>query len=105
MKKKLSVKQSAILEYIQIFLDDHQFPPTVRDIQGGCDISSTSVVDYNLRILQRDETCRQSCAGPSSDDTAWANGRGGGFGRIGLPRDLCFVHRCLVCARLLWRTV
>ncbi len=35
-------------------MDEHQFPPTVRDIQGGCEVSSTSVVDYNLRILQRD---------------------------------------------------
>ena len=28
-------------------------PPTVRDIQRGCEISSTSVVDYNLRLLER----------------------------------------------------
>ena len=28
--------------------------PTVRDVQKGCNISSTSVVDYNLRILDRD---------------------------------------------------
>ena len=31
---------------------NHQFPPTVRDIQRGCEISSTSVVDYNLHKLQ-----------------------------------------------------
>mgnify|MGYP001434619925 CR=1 FL=1 len=54
MKKKLSTKQENILDYIQEFLDEHQFPPTVRDIQSGCGISSTSVVDYNLRILQRE---------------------------------------------------
>jgi len=54
MKKKLSVKQEAILEFIAEFLDDNHYPPTVRDIQYGCDISSTSVVDYNLRILQRE---------------------------------------------------
>jgi repressor LexA len=59
MKKKLSGKQESILGYIQSFLDDHQFPPTVRDIQYGCDISSTSVVDYNLRILQRDGYIRR----------------------------------------------
>ena len=29
-------------------------PPTVRDIQKACEISSTSVVDYNLRLLDRD---------------------------------------------------
>lgn len=59
MKKKLSIKQEAILEFIESFLDDNQFPPTVRDIQYGCDISSTSVVDYNLRILQREEYIRR----------------------------------------------
>ena len=59
MKKKLSPKQEAIVEFIQGFLDDHHFPPTVRDIQAGCEISSTSVVDYNLRILQREEYIRR----------------------------------------------
>ena len=54
MKKKLSEKQESILEYIGDFLDDNRYPPTVRDIQYGCGISSTSVVDYNLRILQRE---------------------------------------------------
>ena len=59
MKKKLSPKQEAIVEFIQGFLQDHHFPPTVRDIQGGCEISSTSVVDYNLRILQREGYIRR----------------------------------------------
>jgi repressor LexA len=54
MKKKLSHRQERILEFISQFLDEHPFPPTVRDIQAGCDISSTSVVDYNLQILQRE---------------------------------------------------
>ncbi len=53
MKRRLSPKQDRILEFIGQFLDDHQFPPTIRDIQAGCEISSTSVVDYNLRILER----------------------------------------------------
>ncbi len=59
MKKRLSAKQEAIVEYIQGFLEDYHFPPTVRDIQGGCSISSTSVVDYNLRILQREGYIRR----------------------------------------------
>lgn len=54
MKKKLSPRQQRILEFIRNFMDEHQFPPTVRDIQGGCEISSTSVVDYNLHIMQRE---------------------------------------------------
>jgi len=55
MKRKLSNRQEGILEFIRGFIDDHQFPPTVRDIQAGCSISSTSVVDYNLHILQREK--------------------------------------------------
>ena len=54
MTKKLSPRQERILDYIGEFIDDHDFPPTVRDIQSGCEISSTSVVDYNLHILQRE---------------------------------------------------
>ena len=54
MKKKLSARQERMLEFIQTFMDEHQYPPTVRDIQSGCEISSTSVVDYNLQILQRE---------------------------------------------------
>ena len=59
MKQKLSDKQKRILAEIRDFIDEHQFPPTVRDIQSACKISSTSVVDYNLRILQREGFIRR----------------------------------------------
>ncbi len=58
-KKRLSPRQQAILRFIRRFLENHQYPPTVRDIQAGCKISSTSVVDYNLRILQREGRLRR----------------------------------------------
>ena len=54
MKKKLSPRQQRILEFIRDFMDEHHYPPTVRDIQERCEISSTSVVDYNLHILERE---------------------------------------------------
>lgn len=53
-KKTLRPRQQRILEFIAQFLDENGIPPTVRDIQRGCDISSTSVVDYNLRLMERD---------------------------------------------------
>ena len=59
MTRKLSPRQEQMLEFIGEFMDEHQFPPTVRDIQAGCAISSTSVVDYNLRLLQRDGHLRR----------------------------------------------
>ena len=52
--KKLSPRKKRMLEFIQTFIDENGLPPTVRDIQKACEISSTSVVDYNLRLLDRD---------------------------------------------------
>jgi len=52
MKERLSPRQERILEFLREFMEEHSYPPTVRDIQRGCDVSSTSVVDYNLRQLQ-----------------------------------------------------
>jgi repressor LexA len=50
--KDLSRRQQAILHYIEQFLDENDYPPTIRDIQTELDISSTSVVDYNLKALE-----------------------------------------------------
>jgi repressor LexA len=52
-RKTLSPKQQAILRFIREFIEDKDYPPSIRDIQEGCDISSTSVVDYNLKALER----------------------------------------------------
>jgi repressor LexA len=51
--KSLSAKQQAILTFIREFIAEHDYPPSIRDIQDGCHISSTSVVDYNLKALER----------------------------------------------------
>ena len=51
--KDLSAKQQRILDYIREFIEEHDYPPSIRQIQQACEISSTSVVDYNLRILER----------------------------------------------------
>lgn len=59
IKKTLSTRQDSILDFIHQFVDSNQFPPSVRDIQAGCNISSTSVVDYNLQILQREGFLRR----------------------------------------------
>jgi len=51
--KVLSPKQQMIINFIHDFLVDRSYPPTVREIVSGCGISSTSVVDYNLNILEQ----------------------------------------------------
>jgi len=48
----LSTKQKCIWEYIRRFWQENNYPPSVRDIVSGCHLSSTSVADYNLRILE-----------------------------------------------------
>jgi len=51
--KPLSSKQQQMIDFVHHFWSDRGYPPTVRDIVSGCGISSTSVVDYNLDILER----------------------------------------------------
>ncbi len=48
----LSPRQQQILDFLRSFIEEHDYPPSIRDIQEGCGISSTSVVDYNLRKLE-----------------------------------------------------
>ncbi len=56
----LSNRQRQILTFVQNYHDEHRFMPSVREIQDACSLSSTSVVDYNLRILAREGHIRRS---------------------------------------------
>ena len=50
----LSDLQKRILEYFARYVDENRGrSPTLREIQRGARISSTSVVKYNLAILER----------------------------------------------------
>lgn len=55
----LSSKQQRIIDFIHSFLMDSGYPPTIRDILSGCGISSTSVVDYHLNILEKEGYIRR----------------------------------------------
>ena len=57
--RSLSVKQQKIVDFIRRFWGEHHYPPSVRDILEGCGVSSTSVVDYNLDILEREGYIRR----------------------------------------------
>lgn len=52
--RQLSERQQKMLAFIADYMDEHGRPPTVREIGQAAGISSTSVVDYNLRILERE---------------------------------------------------
>ena len=57
--KTLSSKQQHIIDFIRRFWEETGYPPTIRDIVNGCGISSTSVVDYNLNILEKEGYIRR----------------------------------------------
>jgi repressor LexA len=57
--KKLSDRQKNILKYIESYVDERGYPPSIREIGDRVGISSTSVVDYNLRVLERDGYIRR----------------------------------------------
>jgi repressor LexA len=57
--RTLSVKQQKILDFIQQFLVEKNYPPTIRDIVLGCNLSSTSVADYNMDILEKEGYIRR----------------------------------------------
>ncbi len=52
-QKELSTKQQRIVDFIRRFWLDRGYPPSIRDIVAGCGLSSTSVADYNLKILEK----------------------------------------------------
>ena len=57
--KTITPRQRRILSYIDEFSQEKGYAPSIRDIVKGCNISSTSVVDYNLRILEREGHLRR----------------------------------------------
>ncbi len=57
--KTLSSKQRHIIDFARHFWSERGYPPTIRDIASGCGISSTSVVSYNLNILEKEGYIRR----------------------------------------------
>ena len=59
MMRKMSERQQKILEFVMEYTADHGYPPSIREIGQAVGISSTSVVDYNLRALERSGLIRR----------------------------------------------
>lgn len=49
-----------MLAFIKSYARENGFPPSIRDICQACQISSTSVADYNLRVLEREGYIRRT---------------------------------------------
>ena len=48
----LSGVTKRVLRFIRSYKAREHMAPTVREIQGGCELSSTSAVDYQLELLE-----------------------------------------------------
>lgn len=53
-KTGLSERQKKMVRFIEDFSRKNRYPPSIREIGAGVGISSTSVVNYNLQILERE---------------------------------------------------
>ena len=49
----LTNRQQAVLDFIRDFSSKTRYPPTIREIDKSVGISSTSVVNYNLNVLEK----------------------------------------------------
>ncbi len=49
----LSERQKKILSFLKAFTVENEYPPTIREIGTAVGISSTSVVNYNLNVLEK----------------------------------------------------
>ena len=52
MDKRLSERQQRILGFLNEYIGENGYPPSIREIGAAAGISSTSVVSYNLRRME-----------------------------------------------------
>ena len=58
-RQEPSPRQEKILGFIREYSRAHGYPPAIREIGSATGISSTSVVDYHLRALERMQLLRR----------------------------------------------
>ena len=52
--KRLSSVQKRIIDFIEEFIEKHDYSPSVRDVARGCGIASSTVAQYHLNFLERE---------------------------------------------------
>ena len=50
--KTVSTKKQKLLTFIRDYRAEHQFSPSFQEMMTACDLTSTSVVAYNLDKLE-----------------------------------------------------
>lgn len=63
-EQTLTKRQREILEFIQVYLDDNGYPPTVRDIGGAVGLTSSSTVHAHLANLEKAGAIRRDPTKP-----------------------------------------
>jgi len=48
-----------LLEYIKLYVDEHGYAPSIREMRDQCGISSTSVVNSYLKKMVEEGTIRK----------------------------------------------
>jgi hypothetical protein len=56
----LNERSRVVLDFIRGFVRRHRVAPSIREIMVGCDLSTTSVVEYYLQRLEREGYLRRS---------------------------------------------
>ena len=64
--KRLSGKQRQIVDFIDSFVEERGYSPSVRDVASGCNINSSTVAQYHLSILEREGYISRSRKVPRS---------------------------------------
>ena len=57
---RYSPRREQVLSFISRFIERNGYSPTVREIMGGCDISSPAVVQNHLNTLEKQGRIRRS---------------------------------------------
>lgn len=65
---RLTVRQRGILAMIRKWIQEHGYPPTVREIAAGVGLKSPSSVAHHLEAMQRLGVLRRDAHGPRAVD-------------------------------------
>lgn len=63
-QSSLTARQREILDFIQVYLDENGYPPTVRDIGGAVGLTSSSTVHAHLSNLEKAGAIRRDPTKP-----------------------------------------
>lgn len=81
-REEVEEQERRILECIRDFIQERGYPPTVREIARELGISSTSVVDYHLKRLERARWIERDPRSSRGIRLTMAGVRGLGLGEI-----------------------